>query len=258
MVLKIFLFSFRTEKKKRTNLLRSEMPIDAETRRAIEKKARLFDAAKSRVEERIKSNVKVAIEKLQSAERELLDEVEIEFGENPFSSFLSNEEDHTEEEIRSILSKEIPSNFGPSEESFRSLLKEIESFKSWETKKVNPFDLIPQNLKCTNVTWNTITVTWNTPNSDSIPFYEIELRTSGSKSVYHTTQTQHTFTGLKPETDYHIRVCTVFANGPRLCGVTPLQSKQRKSLSHGRSVPSMFAMTGSILLMNVIPELRQI
>ena len=180
------------------------MPIDAETRGAVVKKARLFDAAKNKIEERIRSNVRMAIGKLQSAERELLDEVEIEFGENPFSYFLSVD-DHTEGEIESILSKEIPRNFGPSEESFFSLCREIESFKSWE-KKMTLTDLIPQNLRYTDVTWDTITVLWDAFDLDSISFYEIELRSSSTKNVYHSAKTQYTFSGLDSGTKYHICV----------------------------------------------------
>ena len=185
------------------------MPIDAETRGAVAKKGRLFDAAKNKIEERIRSNVRMAIGKLQSAERELLDEVEIEFGENPFSYFLSVD-DHTEEEVQSILSKEIPRNFGPSEESFCSLLKEIESFKSWERKtKRMLLDLIPQNLKCADITWDSIIISWGCVKFDSDSLFEIELRSSATKTVYHSTKMEYTFTGLKSGTKYHIRVRTI-------------------------------------------------
>ena len=233
------------------------MPIDAETRGAIAKKARLFDTAKNKIEERIKEDVQTAIRKVQSAERELLEEVEIEFGENPFSYFLSVD-DHTEEEIESILSKEIPSNFGPSEESFFSLLKEIESFKSWERKtKRMLLDLIPQNLKCTDVTWNTITVSWDAFDLSSDPFYEIELRSSSTKNVYHSTKTQYTFTGLKPETDYHIRVRTISKSGSKSMWCDSLTAKTEKEPFTWKNVQIMFISAGNTLLTRTIPESQQ-
>ena len=57
--------------------------MDAKTREEIEKKAELHEAAKNRIKERIEENVRIAIVKLMELERELLIEVEAEFGENP-------------------------------------------------------------------------------------------------------------------------------------------------------------------------------
>ena len=57
--------------------------IDAKTRQEIEKKAELHKAAKNKIKERIEENVRIAIVKLMELERELLIEVEAEFGENP-------------------------------------------------------------------------------------------------------------------------------------------------------------------------------
>ena len=51
MVLKIFFVLVQNRKEEGSNLLRSEMVIEAETRRAV---AKLFDAARSRVEGRYK------------------------------------------------------------------------------------------------------------------------------------------------------------------------------------------------------------
>lgn len=57
--------------------------LGKETLKAIEKKARLYDAAKDRAIARIKGSIATAIEKLKAAENELMDEIEIEFGDNP-------------------------------------------------------------------------------------------------------------------------------------------------------------------------------
>ena len=197
--------------------------IDAKTRAVLMKKERLFDATKSRTKERIMENVRMAIEKLQAAERELLDDVDIEFGENPFADFLSNEGDHTEEEVRSILSKEIPSNFGPSEESFCSLLKEIESFRSWQKKKKNeekisPFKLIPQNLRCTSLTSSSATLMWDKVDCDCI--YEIGLKAvslGSDEMVYNSFEPTLTLHDLEQETKYFIHVRTVTSQNVGNC-----------------------------------------
>ena len=39
------------------------------------------------IKERIEENIGIAIEKFMELERELLDEVDAEFGENPFAEF---------------------------------------------------------------------------------------------------------------------------------------------------------------------------
>lgn len=108
--------------------------MDARVRKEIEKRARLYGAAKDQAKIRIRSNIKIAIEKLTAIENKLLEEAEIEFGENPFTDFLIGD-NHTEDEIKSILSKEIPSSLGPDEESFCYLFKEIDSLNFWKHEK---------------------------------------------------------------------------------------------------------------------------
>ena len=187
------------------------MAIDPKTKREIEKRSALFDEAKEKIKKRIQDNVEIAINKLKGAEDELLKEVEIEFGENPFSAFLT-EKDHPEEDIKAILSRGIPSNFGPSEESFYSLLREIESFKSWRTEPQSLSDSIPKTLECIRVTHDSITLAW-----DHVNFfcsYEIEITPStpllGSSTNRHRTfKSGLTLCGLKPDTGYSIRIRTV-------------------------------------------------
>ena len=115
------------------------MAVDAETKREIEKQAKLYDAAKEEVITRIQDNTETAIKKLKSAEKTLLVEVEAEFGENPFKEFLTKIDSGStlaDAEVKNILDRRIPKSIGPSEEAFRSLLCEIESFKSWREKLV--------------------------------------------------------------------------------------------------------------------------
>ena len=188
--------------------------MDFETRFEIEKRARLFDATKEQIKADITNNIKAAIEKLTATEQKLLNDVETEFSVNPFAEFLGSET-HTKEYIKSILLRSVPTNFGPDEERFYSLLKEIDALKSWNRKKkkeVNLFDSIPQNLKAKTVTCDSISVMWDEKKCDC--FYEVELRSSLSpiENIYHSQKHEYTFCGLVPGTDYSIRVCTI-ANG---------------------------------------------
>ena len=189
------------------------MPINAKTRGEIEKKARLFEARKARITERIQENIRVAVDKLRSAEKELLDEVEIEFGQNPFAEFLGNNNDPTDEELKEILGMEVPRSFGPDEESFYTLCKEIDSFKSWQEKRkrmcIDPLQMIPKNLKCGNITSNSATLTWDNVECDCI--YEIGLKspTLPEEVIYNSFEPQFALQDLEPETKYVIRVRTV-------------------------------------------------
>ena len=118
-----------TEKRRTRKMIR----INKETLRTLERKATLYEDTKEQVMTRIRDNIGTAINRLQEAEEELLGEVEVEFGENPFMELLgsiNSGNSHTEEEIGEVLSKEIPSEFETNEESFTSLLREIEAFKT--------------------------------------------------------------------------------------------------------------------------------
>ena len=52
---------------------------------------------------------------------------------------------------------------GPSEESFHSLLKEIEKFKTWRKKEIGSVTYlpIPRNFKLIKVTCDSITLSWD-------------------------------------------------------------------------------------------------
>ena len=138
------------------------MVVDAKTRAEIEKQARLYDAAKERTKKDIQDNIRVAKERLDAAERKLLNEVEIEFGENPFINLLTEIDSGnppTDAEVKSALENGIPQDFGPSEESFFSLYREIEAFKSW-TKKEDKLSA-PSNIRAECITQEMITLAWN-------------------------------------------------------------------------------------------------
>ena len=180
------------------------MAIDAETRREIEKQARQYDVEKEKVKTRIQKNVETAIEKLTAAEKTLLDEVEIEFGENPFLKFLTKIDSGNppeDAEVRSALARGVPKDVGPSEESFCSLLKEIDAFVSWREKAV----LVPSNITTKSTTWDSSTLVWDAVEGAS--FYQIEM--DGSKSWDASTENTFTKRGLLAGTEHSFRVRAV-------------------------------------------------
>ena len=91
------------------------MVVDAETRREIERQAKIFDAAKKEAILKIQDKVRMATEKLRAAERVLLDEVEIEFSENPFEGLLAKIDSGnppTDTEMKRILNRGVPKVLG--------------------------------------------------------------------------------------------------------------------------------------------------
>lgn len=190
------------------------MAVDERTKCEIRKKARLFDSVKERARLKIQDSVKVAIEKLKAAERELLDEVEIEFGENPFAALLNSIESgnkYTDEEINSILSNKVPQSFGPDEKAFCSLIQEIESFKTLRknVSLLSPFDFVPKNVDVQNLTYDRISLAWDKVESGSC-YYEVELKSLPTvQNIYHSSEPAFTLRDLDPATRYDIRVRAV-------------------------------------------------
>ena len=187
---------------KETNILKT-MAVDAETKKEIKRQAGLYEIAKEEAIRRIQDNVRVAKEKLKAAEIELLDEVEVVFDENPFEELLTkleSENPPTDAEVRSVLARGVPKEFGPSEESYRSLLEEIEAFKSWREKAIS----VPFNVRVTGTTRDSITLTWDAVYRASL--YQIEV--DGSNSVLSTTNA-FTKTEFLADTEHNFRVRAV-------------------------------------------------
>ena len=211
------------------------MCFDARTLCELRKGARLYDATKERVKERISRNINVAVEKLKAVEKALLDDADIEFGENPFSELLGSIESGskhcTNEEVKTILEMSAPSDFGPDEDSFCALFKEIESFKDWRRKNIstrnektkakggeNEVDkqilvaLVPRNIRCVNIRSDSMSLFWDDVKCEC--FYEIELKSLNAiERTYHSLKPECTLHDLEPSTKYHIRVRTVPLGG---------------------------------------------
>ena len=195
--------------------------MDAKTRKEIQKKAELHETTKKKIKERIEENIGNAIKNVEEAKSELLDEVDAEFGENPFAEFLAgadSEEGHTGPEAKKILAKKIPQHFGPDDGSFKSLYKEIDSLNEWR-KKPNPVHLVPKNITVKNATLDTISVSWDKVKCDC--YYEIELRSGKQRNEYRTFESEYTFRGIKSGVDYEVKVRTVVLHN----AVKPIWSK---------------------------------
>ena len=186
-----------------------KMVVDAKTIGEIEKQDRLYEAAKGKIISRIKNNVEMAIKKLDLAGRELLEEVEIEFGENPFAKLLekiNSRNPPTDAEVRSVLDKRAPQDFGPSEKAFYSLLEEIEAFKSWRVKKAEkPSSAAPSNIRTEYITRDSISLAWD--DDWRATSYQVEV--NGSKSLERVLTNIYTTGGLLPGTEYTFRIRSV-------------------------------------------------
>ena len=183
--------------------------MDAKTIGEIKKQARLFDAVKEKIVSRIKNNVEMAIKKLDLAEKVLLKEVEIEFDENPFAELLAEIDSGnppTDAEVRSVLDKGVPQDFGPSEESFLSLCREIEAFKSWRVKKEEkPSVAAPSNVRVESTTQDSITLAWN----DDWRAMSYQIEVDGGKSLERVLTNIFTTGSLLSDTEHAFRVRSV-------------------------------------------------
>ena len=210
------------------------MTFDESTRAEIEKKAKLFDLTKERAASQIKDNIRTAIDKLRAAEKELLAEVELEFGKNPFAAFLASANAPTDDEVKKVLSKPVPQEFGPSEDSFCSLVKEIESFKSWKKKKeLSCFDLIPQKLRCSWATCDAFSLSWDAVTGCGCEyFYKVKVKSSTSTETYNSQTPELTVRGLEPETAYTVRVRAVTTKiGYKCLWSDPIRVETKQSFS---------------------------
>ena len=209
------------------------MADDDTITRDLEKKAERWDKAREDTMRRISGYVEEAKSKLDEAERKLLDEVEAEFGENPFSAILariSSDSPTSPDEIRSVLAKEIPSGFGPDEDSFRFFLKEIEGFEGWRGR-IKRSELTPRNVRAVEIKSKSITFAWDNIGKEC--FYEIESWSSPSElKTYRSPKPECALLGLEPETEYHARVRTVlFCKGIKSNWSDPIVVRTKHYLS---------------------------
>ena len=183
------------------------MAVDAETKRKIERQARLYDSAKEEVARRIRDNVETAIKRLKAVEKALLRQVEDEFGENPFSELLAkinSENPPKDAEVSRTLARGVPKGVGPSEESFNSLLKEIEVLESWREKAVS----VPSNVRIQSISNDSITLTWD----DDFNALSYQIEADGSKSLERVLTNTFTKTELLPYTKHSFRVRAMRGN----------------------------------------------
>lgn len=189
------------------------MIIGTEILSEIERKAKSYDDEKEKAMMKVNDYIKRVMDKLKEVEKELLHEIETLFGENPFIELLgrinSGIEPISEEEVTSVMSMDVPLDFGPDEESLNSLLKEIDSFKAWKEKQTKPssLDLIPKDVKCVDLTCNSVTLRWREVCCDCI--YEIGLSSYGVETFHRSVKTEHTLSDLMHTTEYHIRVRSI-------------------------------------------------
>ena len=96
--------------------------------RTLDRKAREFEANKEMYTERITEGFRMAKEKLDRAEKELLRKLEVFFGSNVFSEQmveLDAESPAALEKAAAVARLPVPADFGPDEDAFGRLYKEI-------------------------------------------------------------------------------------------------------------------------------------
>ena len=191
---------------------------DPEKRSEIEKKATFFNSEKERLNSMIDENINASIKNLENIGRDLHARVEAGFSMNPFSESLAaldSGASFTNEEVDTLLAQDVPAPFGQNRDLFARLRSAIESLKSWEGKNeedengavVNPLELIPKDVTCKNVEQNAINLSWSPVKCDC---YEIELKSLTTvPAIYHSFKTETVISGLKPGTEYNIRVRAV-------------------------------------------------
>ena len=231
------------------------MMIDTKTVSELGKKAELFDKEKEKTHRRIHSYIDEAIKKLEITRSNLLGEMEVEFTVNPFSEFLSkfnSNENTTDDEIQFIKSVEIPTDFGPTKESFLTLCDEIETFESWRDKSKKKkkkgegeqtwSDLIPKNIKCTKISCGSVSISWDAIDEDFS--YEVKVEPSPPvRNRYCSDKAELTLHELEQNTKYTICVRSMdFLSNRKSMWSNPItvQTRKRKfSQSEWKRIPNI-------------------
>lgn len=186
-------------------------------KRTLERKAGEFEANKEMFRDRITDGIRIAREKLEKAENELLKKLEIFFGSNVYSeciSELNSGNTASLKEAASIASIPAPARFGPDGEDFGRLYREIDRIiDTTSTQSATPPP--PKNLTVQGVGkdgfHNGASLSWSAAkpeqrNVDRIK-YKIQMMNEHKMArEYDSSGTSCVFQNLKPGTLYAFSV----------------------------------------------------
>lgn len=196
------------------------MGIDPNVLAELTKREKTFNLEKEKAINSIRKNIGDAIEELRAAEKQMLQEVEIEFNDNPYTTFLKqikSKKPPSDDDIKKIMDLPMPIDFGPSNDSYLSLLREIKSYKSWkkqssDSQKMSLYDLIPKNFK-SDVTYNSIALTWDKVDCD---YYVVEIEYP-KQVKYNVKEPQIEISGLESGAEYSIYVSAIIPQNVNSC-----------------------------------------
>ena len=142
------------------------MASTVEIKRVLERKAGEFEANKETIADRIKEGIRVAREKLNRVEKELLRGLEISFGPNVYAeqiAEINSGKPFSLDNAAALAKTSVPAEYGPSEEAFGRLYVEISLLT--DERSTQPAQVVPpapQNIKVSGLEKKTAFVTqWN-------------------------------------------------------------------------------------------------
>ena len=187
----------------------------ASIKRSLESKASEFEANKEMYAERIMEGFETARKRLERAEKELLKKLELFFGSNVFSEQLAELDAGTQgslEKATAVASLPVPADFGPDEEAFGRLYKEISRLADKTSLQPTTPPPPPGNLAVQglgkNGFYDGVTLSWTavTPEVarrvDCVKYKVQMVSESKIVHVYDNAGTSCVFQNLRPKTTY--------------------------------------------------------
>lgn len=196
----------------------------ADIKRTLERKSNEFETNKEISIERITDSFRIAREKLDRTERELLKKLDSFFGPNMYSECIAELDTKNLSslgKIASFASTPVPTCFCPNEEAFGRLYKEICRLSDM-TSAQPVIPPAPKNLTINGVRvnnfYNEASLSWSAvvPNPGSrvdCVKYKVEMTNEHkTTNIYDSTGLSYVFNNLNPETTYMFRVCCSWDN----------------------------------------------
>lgn len=192
----------------------------ASIKRALAAKASEFDINKEIATERIKEGFETARKRLDRAEKELLRKLDLFFATNIYSDFISELESGSSnslEKAASVAAIPVPTDFGPDEEAFGKLYKEIGRLanKTFSLPALlpppSPKDITVKGIG-ENGFYNGVSLSWPavTPDSssgvESVKYKVQMVNERKNMWEFNTAETSYAFQNLKPGMKYTFNV----------------------------------------------------
>ena len=207
------------------------MMTSTQVKRELLQKIDAFESNKEGSVETVKSFVSFLRSRLDIVEKDLIVDINREFGENIFAQSLSTltDPDAPQQDIEQaveISKLDVPRTVGPTEDALNRLNKEISVFRDWKKERkrnrvianVPPIPL-PKSISACAPTMDTVEVVWEEVKgytdtegaTTTVTCYCVEMRklNEGAFHVaYNGTNTMCRIGGLENEATYFVRMRT--------------------------------------------------